>query len=92
MESRAFSETTTDWYPLDMVRAILNYLAPLEEKPRTYLVDPPAGTPWRNFKTDAVRVAIELGFPKEFVLQEEEFRSLHSDSEFVEMTTDAPSP
>lgn len=44
-----------------MVDAILNYYSPCDEKPFAYLVEPPEGTPWRNWETTPIRMTIEDG-------------------------------
>ena len=39
----------------------LNCIAPPAERPRTYLFDPPEGTPWRNYETAVLPVKVEDG-------------------------------
>jgi len=45
------------------VTAVLNYLAPMAEKPRAYTFEPPPGVPWRNGRVDERRVAIANARP-----------------------------
>ena len=40
------------------VTTTLNYLAPMQERPRYYTFEPPAGTPWRNTKGDRRQVEV----------------------------------
>ena len=44
-----------------MVDTVLNHYSPSDERPRTFVCEPPAGTPWRNYEIVPIQVTIEDG-------------------------------
>jgi hypothetical protein len=76
---------------LGSVEAVLNYLIPMREKPRSYTYDPPPGVPVRNSKYEAREVAVRDARPLllELSLDRHGFKLLRQETNVADLYDEA---